>query len=136
MIDFTPLNRLHNMAEAAKFIPLEIAVLTISDSRTRAQDTSGQVLVDKLEAAGHRCADRELVRDDKYAIRAVLSTPQRTSPSDVVGIISFPRLSLVVGAVNHHYRTVLLTQSRQDRKGERKDGRAVEAAKYSGDRVL
>ena len=61
------------MTETAEFLPLNIAVLTISDSRTLADDTSGQLLVDRLEAAGHRCTDRDLVRDDKYAIRAVLS---------------------------------------------------------------
>ena len=61
------------MTETAEFLPLDIAVLTISDSRTLADDTSGQLLIDRLEAAGHRCTDRDLVRDDKYAIRAVLS---------------------------------------------------------------
>lgn len=61
------------MNDTAKFVPLDIAVLTISDSRTLADDTSGQLLVDRLQAAGHRCVDRDLVRDDKYAIRAVLS---------------------------------------------------------------
>jgi molybdenum cofactor biosynthesis protein B len=61
------------MTDTAEFLPLNIAVLTISDSRTLADDTSGQLLVDRLEAAGHRCTNRDLVRDDKYAIRAVLS---------------------------------------------------------------
>lgn len=61
------------MNDSPQFIPLDIAVLTISDSRTLAEDTSGQLLVDRLEAAGHRCADRQIVKDDKYAIRAVIS---------------------------------------------------------------
>lgn len=61
------------MTQSTQFIPLHIAVLTISDSRTLAEDTSGQLLTDKLQAAGHHCADRQRVRDDKYAIRAVLS---------------------------------------------------------------
>lgn len=61
------------MKQTSAFIPLNIAVLTVSDSRTLAEDTSGQLLVDKLEATGHHCADRQLVRDDKYAIRATIS---------------------------------------------------------------
>ena len=55
------------------FQSLNIAVLTISDSRTLEDDTSGQVFVDKLSAAGHQLAARDLVKDDKYQIRAVLS---------------------------------------------------------------
>ena len=55
------------------FIPLNIAVLTISDSRTLSNDSSGQVFVDKVTTAGHRLAEREIVQDDKYQIRAVLS---------------------------------------------------------------
>ena len=61
------------MMNTAQFKPLAIAVLTISDSRTLANDSSGQMLVDKLTAAGHQCLERELVPDSKYAIRAVLS---------------------------------------------------------------
>ena len=55
------------------FVPLAIAVLTVSDSRTRETDTSGDLLQDRLVAAGHRIATRELVRDDVYAVRAVIS---------------------------------------------------------------
>ncbi|MBF0658271.1 molybdenum cofactor biosynthesis protein B [Psychrobacter sp. NG25] len=58
---------------AAEFIPLNIAILTVSDSRTLAQDTSGQYLADSLEAAGHHLADRQLITDDIYQIRAVIS---------------------------------------------------------------
>lgn len=61
------------MMNTAQFKPLAIAVLTISDSRTLANDSSGQMLVDKLTAAGHQCLERELVPDSKYAIRAVVS---------------------------------------------------------------
>ena len=55
------------------FQPLNIAVLTISDTRTLATDTSGQTLVDLLQAAGHRLVDRGLVTDDIYQIRARVS---------------------------------------------------------------
>ena len=58
---------------AAAFIPLNIAVLTVSDSRTLAEDTSGQYLVDSLTEAGHHLADRQLISDDIYQIRAVIS---------------------------------------------------------------
>lgn len=57
----------------AAFKPLAIAVLTISDTRTLANDSSGQLLVDKLTASGHHCIGRNLVPDNKYAIRAVVS---------------------------------------------------------------
>ena len=55
------------------FIPLNIAVLTLSDTRTAEEDTSGQLLVDSLKAAGHHLAARELCRDDIYASRAIVS---------------------------------------------------------------
>ena len=61
------------MHKDADFIALNIAVLTLSDSRTFENDTSGQYLVDALEAAGHHIAARELCKDDIYASRAVVS---------------------------------------------------------------
>lgn len=68
----------------ADFTALNIAVLTISDSRDRANDKSGDLLEERLESAGHLMADRELVRDDCYAIRAVIS---RWIADDDVGAI-------------------------------------------------
>jgi len=56
-----------------QFVPLNIAVLTLSDSRDLSQDTSGQFLEDNLLEAGHTLVDRKLIKDDKYEIRAVLS---------------------------------------------------------------
>ena len=58
--------------ETKQFIPLNIAVLTVSDTRALADDKSGQTLVDRLTAAGHRLAAREIVTDDVEAIRAVI----------------------------------------------------------------
>lgn len=58
---------------STEFKPLAIAVLTISDTRTLANDSSGQILVDRLTQAGHHCIERNLVPDSKYAIRAILS---------------------------------------------------------------
>lgn len=62
------------MSHAAKeFLPLQITVLTVSDTRSLAEDTSGQLLVDRLTAAGHQLADRMLVPDDIYRLRAEVS---------------------------------------------------------------
>jgi molybdenum cofactor biosynthesis protein B len=57
----------------AEFIPLNIAILTLSDSRTFKNDTSGQYLEDALKAAGHHLAARELCKDDIYLSRAIVS---------------------------------------------------------------
>jgi len=61
------------VAEERQFIPLNIAVMTVSDTRTEENDTSGKVLADRLTGAGHRLADKVIVADDIYAIRAVIS---------------------------------------------------------------
>jgi molybdenum cofactor biosynthesis protein B len=55
------------------FIPLNIAVMTISDSRTEDNDKSGNVLVENLTVAGHNRADKLIVPDDIYQIRAAVS---------------------------------------------------------------
>lgn len=52
---------------------LNCAVLTISDSRTLKEDTSGALLAELINKDGHRLADRNLVRDDVYQVRAVVS---------------------------------------------------------------
>jgi len=56
-----------------EFVSLGIAVLTVSDTRTPADDKSGQLLVSRLTAAGHRLRDRQIVPDDVYRIRAAVS---------------------------------------------------------------
>jgi molybdopterin adenylyltransferase len=58
----------------AAFVPLNIAVLTVSDTRTQATDTSGQMLIDRLTVAGHNLAARVLLKDDLYKIRAQVAT--------------------------------------------------------------
>ena len=55
--------------ETRPFIPLNIAVLTVSDTRTLADDKSGQTLADRIAEAGHKLAAREIRPDDKDAIR-------------------------------------------------------------------
>ncbi|MGO4223606.1 molybdenum cofactor biosynthesis protein B [Lysobacter sp. TAF61] len=54
-------------------IPLNLCVLTVSDTRTLAEDSSGDYLVQSLTADGHRLADRQLLPDDRYRMRAVVS---------------------------------------------------------------
>src|SRR3546814_20605946 len=54
-------------------IPLRLCVLTVSDSRTLAEDSSGDYLIAALEADGHRLHARTLLPDDRYRLRAVVS---------------------------------------------------------------
>jgi len=56
--------------ESRPFIPVSIAVLTVSDTRELAEDKSGATLVELIEKAGHRIADRAIVKDDISQIRA------------------------------------------------------------------
>ena len=59
--------------QVSDFIPLNVAVLTVSDTRTEKNDTSGHLLVDSIITAGHKLADKTIVKDDIYKIREVLS---------------------------------------------------------------
>ena len=61
------------MSETREFIPLDIAVLTVSDSRDESSDKSGPLLVQMLTEAGHRLREKSIVPDDKYRIREVVS---------------------------------------------------------------
>ena len=54
--------------ESRDFVPLNLAVLTVSDTRTPETDTSGDILVEKLTGAGHTLAARTIVRDDVDAL--------------------------------------------------------------------
>jgi len=62
-----------NDTENRELIPLNIAVLTVSDSRTEADDRSGDLLVDRLMKSGHHLAARRIVPDDRYQLRAAVS---------------------------------------------------------------
>jgi molybdopterin adenylyltransferase len=70
--------------EAAPFVPVRIAVLTISDTRDEESDTSGQVLIDRISAAGHLVADRAIVPDDVAAIRAKVSGWVQSGAADAI----------------------------------------------------
>ncbi|WP_209506621.1 MULTISPECIES: molybdenum cofactor biosynthesis protein B [unclassified Ruegeria] len=54
--------------ETMEFIPVKIAVLTVSDTRSLEEDRSGQTLVDRIEKAGHVVADRRIIRDERKQI--------------------------------------------------------------------
>jgi len=56
-----------------QFIPLNIAIMVVSDSRTEETDTSGKTLIDRLTEVGHHCAEKAIIPDDIYLIRAKLS---------------------------------------------------------------
>ncbi len=58
--------------ETMDFMPVRIAVLTVSDTRAMADDKSGQTLVDRIEAAGHEVVDRKIIRDERTDIAAQL----------------------------------------------------------------
>lgn len=58
--------------ESMEFLPVGIAVLTVSDTRSADDDRSGAALVERIEAAGHRVAAREIVRDERDLIAARL----------------------------------------------------------------
>ena len=66
------------------FISVRIALLTVSDSRKMADDKSGQTLVERIEAAGHKVVDREIITDDQDKIAAQLRTWISTSEIDVI----------------------------------------------------
>jgi len=71
------------MAER-EFIPIRIAVLTVSDSRDLSTDKSGDTLVARLEAAGHFLADRKILRDERAQISAQLRAWVASPEVDVV----------------------------------------------------
>ena len=67
-----------------EFLPVRIAILTVSDSRSFAQDRSGDTLVARLEAAGHKLAARMLLKDDRVEISAQLRIWANDPAIDVV----------------------------------------------------
>ncbi len=67
-----------------QIVPIRIAILTVSDSRTEADDTSGDALVDRLTSAGHTLVEKLILPDDKYVIRAAVSRWIADKDVDVV----------------------------------------------------
>jgi len=67
-----------------EIVPVNVAVMTVSDSRTEKDDTSGQVLVERLISAGHRLAGKSIIVDDIYKIRESISRWIASSEVDVI----------------------------------------------------
>ena len=61
------------MSTEKSFLPLNIAVLVVSDTRTLADDVSGSILAERIVVAGHKVSEKKIVPDNIYAIRAVIS---------------------------------------------------------------
>jgi molybdenum cofactor biosynthesis protein B len=61
------------MTAQADFVPLNLCVLTVSDTRTPENDTSGDYLALSLGQAGHRLVEKRIVKDNRYVIRAVVA---------------------------------------------------------------
>ena len=76
--------RVRNGAMDREFIPVRIAILTVSDSRSLDDDKSGQLLLKLIESAGHSVARRSLVRDDRALISAQLAAWAADPKVDVV----------------------------------------------------
>ena len=75
---------MNKLSSEREFIPVRIAVLTVSDSRDLSTDKSGAILVDRLEEAGHQLAGREIVTDDVDNIVAQLNVWIADDEVDVV----------------------------------------------------
>jgi molybdopterin adenylyltransferase len=73
------------MTASTDFASLSLCVLTVSDSRTSANDTSGDYLCDALTQAGHRLHERKISKDDRYRMRAIVSA--WIAESNINGII-------------------------------------------------
>lgn len=74
----------HTPGVERAFIPVRIFVLTVSDSRTRENDKSGQILEDRLKAAGHVLAGREIVKDKIESIRQLVLEQLDNDSVDVI----------------------------------------------------
>ena len=62
-----------NLSESGEFIAVNMAILTVSDTRSAETDSSGRLLVERLAAAGHHLADKAILPDSIYQIRALVS---------------------------------------------------------------
>lgn len=90
------------------FVPLNVAVLTVSDTRTRANDTSGDRIQERLETAGHKVASRLILKDEVEVLRAQLRT--WIADSNVDAIISTGGTGLTRRDVTPEAATPLITK--------------------------
>ncbi|HVI30283.1 molybdenum cofactor biosynthesis protein B [Hansschlegelia sp.] len=70
--------------ESRPFVPLGIAIVTVSDTRSAAEDRSGDTLAARIEEAGHRVSGRSIVRDDREALRSAVGFYVADPATDVV----------------------------------------------------
>ena len=70
--------------ERKKFIPVRIAVLTVSDTRSLADDKSGSVLNERIETSGHQVVFRDIIEDDRHKIRSKLESWIENDAVDVI----------------------------------------------------
>ena len=70
--------------ESKSFIPVRIALLTVSDTRSLADDKSGSILTERIKNSGHQVVTRELIKDDRQAIRSKLENWVRNKTVDVI----------------------------------------------------
>ena len=70
--------------ERKSFLPVRIAVLTVSDTRTLTEDKSGSVLVERIETSGHKVVGREIIEDDRQKIRSQLENWIKSENIDVI----------------------------------------------------
>ena len=73
-----------SMDQGKNFIPVRIALLTVSDTRTLKDDKSGSVLAERIEISGHQVVSRKLIRDDRQKIRSQLASWIKSETVDVV----------------------------------------------------
>jgi molybdenum cofactor biosynthesis protein B len=66
------------------FVPVRIALLTVSDTRSLVNDKSGSVLVERIETSGHQVVGREIIRDDRQQIRSQLENWIKSATVDVI----------------------------------------------------
>jgi molybdenum cofactor biosynthesis protein B len=66
------------------FVPVRIALLTVSDTRSLVNDKSGSVLVERIETSGHQVVGREIIRDDRQQIRSQLKNWIKSATVDVI----------------------------------------------------
>lgn len=93
--------------DSLTFHPLRIAVLTVSDTRDEASDTSGRLLVERLTGAGHALAGRAIVADDVEAIRARIAAWVADENVDVIistGGTGFAPRDVTIEAVRPMFR--------------------------------
>ena len=67
-----------------EFVPINIAVLTISDTRTSETDTSGALLQERINSSGHQCIEKKIIPDDIHLIKKTLQNLSKKKEIDCI----------------------------------------------------